>query len=256
VNINTVIGFRGAAARPPGSCSPRTGEVLTNNNHVINGADQHQATDIGNGRVYAGHTWLVTTSGPDIAVLRLRGASGLRTAASVTRTVCGWETRSRRSAMPVERGKAQGARGRCLPSPDGLPARRLPARWSRLTGLIEVAASVQPGDSGGPLVNTAGDVIGVNTAALVELPVRGGGRARVRHPDQLRDGHRRARSQSGAGSDIVHVGPTGMLGCHRGSPRPVRGDATTASGSGAAVAAVSAGSPAAKAGPGARAQDS
>src|SRR5262249_57251755 len=35
----------------------------------------------------------------------------------------------------------------------------------QLTGLIHHNAGIQPGDSGGPLVNTAGQVIGINTAA-------------------------------------------------------------------------------------------
>jgi S1-C subfamily serine protease len=34
----------------------------------------------------------------------------------------------------------------------------------KLSGMIQVAANIQPGDSGGPLVNTQGQVIGMDTA--------------------------------------------------------------------------------------------
>src|SRR5438132_620263 len=38
-------------------------------------------------------------------------------------------------------------------------------RPRRLSGLIEVTASLAPGDSGGPLLTRAGRVVGMNTAA-------------------------------------------------------------------------------------------
>jgi S1-C subfamily serine protease len=36
----------------------------------------------------------------------------------------------------------------------------------RLSGLIETSAALRPGDSGGPLLDSAGRVVGMNTAAL------------------------------------------------------------------------------------------
>src|SRR5205814_8847071 len=38
----------------------------------------------------------------------------------------------------------------------------------QLTGLIQVAANIQPGDSGGPLVNSSGKILGVDTAAAAQ----------------------------------------------------------------------------------------
>src|SRR5262249_60192418 len=54
------------------------GEVLTNN-HVIDGATRITATDVGNGRTYEA-TVVGYAPSHDIAVLQLKGASGLTTA--------------------------------------------------------------------------------------------------------------------------------------------------------------------------------
>jgi S1-C subfamily serine protease len=44
------------------------------------------------------------------------------------------------------------------------------ANPEQLTGLIQTDANIQPGDSGGPLVNSAGQVIGVDTAGGSSSP--------------------------------------------------------------------------------------
>ena len=54
-----------------------SGVVLTNN-HVVQGATRIAATDIGNGRTYTATVVGYDRSG-DVAVIQLRGASGLRT---------------------------------------------------------------------------------------------------------------------------------------------------------------------------------
>jgi S1-C subfamily serine protease len=81
----------------------------------------------------------------------------------------------------------------------------------RLTGLIQVTANVQPGDSGGPLVNTAGQVVGIDTAATTGFrfeSTRGQGFA-----IPINDAIAIAKEiQSGTGSPAIHVGPTGVLG--------------------------------------------
>ena len=78
VDINVTEGYQGGRGAATGIVLTPTGLVLTNN-HVINGATQISATDIGNG-----HTYTATVVGydrsHDIAVIQLNGASGLQTA--------------------------------------------------------------------------------------------------------------------------------------------------------------------------------
>src|SRR5262249_52539934 len=82
-----------------------------------------------------------------------------------------------------------------------------------LTGLIQLAADVQPGDSGGPLVNTAGQVIGMDTAGSAGSRSRfrssGGEGLAIPISDAIAIGK---QIQSGVASSTVHIGPTGILG--------------------------------------------
>src|SRR5208337_1578622 len=79
VNINTKFGYNNAVGAGTGIVIDPNGVVLTNN-HVISSATDISAFDVGNGQTYA-----VDVVGydrtQDIAVLQLRGAAGLPTAA-------------------------------------------------------------------------------------------------------------------------------------------------------------------------------
>src|SRR5262249_58525303 len=77
VDINVTFAYQGAGAGT-GIVVSSSGEVLTNN-HVINGATRITATDVGNGRTYDA-TVVGYDPSHDIAVLQLKGASGLATA--------------------------------------------------------------------------------------------------------------------------------------------------------------------------------
>ena len=124
----------------------------------------------------------------------------------------------------------------------------------QLSGLIETNADIQPGDSGGPLVNTAGQVIGIDTA---------GGTSGYSTNSATTTGFAvpidDAMSvisliQNNDSSSTVHVGATAFLGVEiqASSSQSGYGDSfggqTGSSASGATLAGVLSGSPAAQAG--------
>ena len=210
--MNTVLGDSNERAAGTGIVLTPTGEVLTNN-HVINGATQISVTDIGNGQTYQANVVGYDRT-DDIAVLQLVNASGLKTAS------IGDSSKVTLNQPVVAIGNAGGVGG--TPSVAGGTVTDLnqsitasddsDGTSEQLTGLIQVNANVQPGDSGGPLVNTAGQVIGIDTAASAGTQIQA--------------------SQSGAGFAIpinkatslgrqifakqasanVHIGPTAFLG--------------------------------------------
>ena len=211
VNINTELGYQNAASAGTGIVLTSNGEILTNN-HVINGATAIRVTNIGNGRTYRA-TVVGYDRAHDIAVLQLKGASGLRTA-----TI--GNSDSVKVGDPIAAiGNAGGLGG--TPTTSGgkvtslnrsiSPSDELTGSVERLNGLIEVAANVQPGDSGGPLVNSAGQVIGVDTAASANYRYQSSGGTGYAIP--INDAMAIARQiQAGNASETVHIGPTGMLG--------------------------------------------
>jgi S1-C subfamily serine protease len=212
VDVNTTLGDSNERAAGTGIVLTANGEVLTNN-HVINGATQISVTDIGNGQTYQADVVGYDRS-DDIAVLQLVNASGLKTAS------IGDSGKVTLNQQVVAIGNAGGVGG--TPSVAGGTVTDLnqsitasddsDGTSEQLTGLIQVNANVQPGDSGGPLVNTAGQVIGIDTAASAGTQIQA--------------------SQSGAGFAIpinkagdigkqifakqasanVHIGATAFLG--------------------------------------------
>ncbi|HEY2095058.1 MAG TPA: trypsin-like peptidase domain-containing protein [Pseudonocardia sp.] len=211
VNINSELGYQSAASAGTGIVLTPNGEILTNN-HVINGATSIRVTDIGNGRTYRA-TVVGYDRGHDIAVLQLRGASGLRTA-----TI--GDSGTVKVGDPIAAlGNAGGVGG--TPSTSGgtvtslnrsiNPSDELTGSTEHLTGLIEVAANVQPGDSGGPLVNADGRVIGVDTAASANYRYQSSGGTGYAIP--INDAMTLVRQiRAGQASESIHIGPTGMLG--------------------------------------------
>ena len=78
VDVNTTIGYDGAQGAGTGIVLSADGLVLTNH-HVVTGSTAIRATDVGNGQTYDA-TVLGYDSTHDVAVLRLKGASGLTVA--------------------------------------------------------------------------------------------------------------------------------------------------------------------------------
>ena len=172
-----------------------SGEVLTNN-HVVKGATSIKARDIGNGRTYQAKVVGYDHS-HDIAVIQLQGASGLTTvtlgnsaSAAVGQKVVALGNALGKGGTPaVATGHIAGLGASITASDEGA------GTSEQLTGLIHHNAGIQPGDSGGPLVNTAGQVIGINTAASQRRQFQDQRDPGVRYPDQRGALHSPARSR-------------------------------------------------------------
>jgi S1-C subfamily serine protease len=248
VDVVSTLGFQQAQAAGTGLVLTPSGEILTNN-HVIEGATSIRVTDIGNGRSYPARVVGYDRS-HDIAVLRLQGASGLAT------VTLGNSSTVAAGHKVVALGNAGGkggtpsvAAGRITGLGASITASDASAGTSeQLTGLIHHNAAIQPGDSGGPLVNTAGQVIGIDTAASSGFTFQSGQAKTQAFAIPINEAVPIASQISaGTSSATVHIGATGFLGVAIMSA----GNAAAAgvpAGSGAALAGLVPGSPAGRAG--------
>ena len=165
VDIDTVLGYQGKEAAGTGIVLTSNGEILTNN-HVVEGATSIKVTDLGNGRSYTA-TVVGYDRTKDVAVLQLQGASGLPTATlgDSSKVTTGQAVAGIGNAGGVG-GTPSVAAGTVTALNQSITASDDSGSTSeRLSGLIETNADIQPGDSGGALVNSAGQVIGMDTAA-------------------------------------------------------------------------------------------
>jgi S1-C subfamily serine protease len=255
VDINATFGNQGASGAGTGIVLTSNGEVITNN-HVINGATSISVTDVGNGATY--HATVVGyDSADDVAVLQLSGASGLTTAsigdsstATVGEPVVAVGNAGGTGGTPTAAGGSITGLQQTVTANDDINGTA-----EHLTGAIGVNADVQPGDSGGSLVNSAGQVLGIDTAGssgssgfadqssgaqAFAIPIN----AAMSIAQQI---------EAGQGTAKIHVGRTGFLGVMvspTGSQDGGFSDGTggTANGSGVAISGVVGGSAAAQAG--------
>jgi S1-C subfamily serine protease len=256
VDINSSFGYQGAQGAGTGIVLTSNGEILTNN-HVINGATKISVTDVGNGKTYTANVVGYDDSG-DIAVLQLQGASGLQTAklgdssaVAVGEGVVGIGNAGGTGGTPSYAGGSVTALNQTITASD-----ELDGTGEQLSGLIEVNADIQPGDSGGSLVNSAGEVIGIDTAASNGFSFQSSGSQGYAIPinEALGVAH---QIESGQGSSTVHVGATAFLGVEVSSGNQSNsgngfsfgsGGSGGSSASGASISDVLSGGPAAQAG--------
>jgi S1-C subfamily serine protease len=249
VDVVTTIDYGPDEAAGTGLVLTSSGEVLTNN-HVIEGATSIRATDVGNGMTYRARV-VGYDRGHDIAVLKLAGASGLQTVtlgdsseAAVGQKVVALGNAGGRGGTPsVVTGQIVGLNASVTASDPSAETQE------QLTGLIKHNAAIEPGDSGGPLVNTAGDVIGIDTAASATDFQFAGGTGQTQGYAIPID---RARSiagqiEAGRASASVHIGATGFMGVEVASDSDAEAQGVPA-GSGALIAGVFPGAPADTAG--------
>jgi S1-C subfamily serine protease len=234
VDINTVLGYQHARAAGTGMVLTSSGEVLTNN-HVVNGATSISVTVVSTGKTYTA-TLVGTDPSDDVAVIQLQNASGLQTAklgdsgtVDVGETVTGVGNAGGVGGTSSAATGTVTALNQTITASDGTGQDA-----ETLEGLIETNAQIVAGDSGGPLYDTAGKVVGMDTAASANqrattvayaIPIN----AALEIASQI---------ESGTETSTIHIGNPGFLGV----------SVTDVSGSGAGISSVVAGGPAAKAG--------
>ncbi len=225
VDVVSTLGDQNAEAAGTGMVLTSTGEVLTNN-HVINGATSISVTDIGNGKTYTA-TVVGYDKTKDIAVLQLQNASGLQTVnlgdsstVTVGQNVVAIGNAEGKGGTPsVVTGSVTALNQSITAGDEGS------SDSEQLSGLIQTNAPIQPGDSGGPLVNSAGQVVGIDTAASSASQTPS---AQAATPGQSQQGQSTATQafsipideaetiaaqiEAGTSSSTVHIGATGFLG--------------------------------------------
>ncbi len=164
VIINTTLQFDAEQAAGTGMVISTGGRVLTNN-HVIEGATKISATVVSTGRTYPVKVVGYDVTG-DVALLQMQGAAGLHT------VPVGDSAQVKTGDSVVAMGNAQGqseivpATGQITGVNQTITADDQGGAISSETlhGMFETNANVVSGDSGGPLANSAGRVIGMDTA--------------------------------------------------------------------------------------------
>jgi len=140
-----------------------SGEVITNN-HVIDGATSISVTFNGSSKSYVAK---VVGADPtdDVALLQIEGVSGLPTVTfgnsstvSVGDSVVAIGNALALGSSPTVTTGIISAEHRTVTAED------YSGNTETLNGLFQTDAAINPGNSGGPLIDSAGEVIGMNTA--------------------------------------------------------------------------------------------
>lgn len=164
VVIDTVLGYRNAAAAGTGMVLSSDGTVLTNN-HVVEGATSIRVTVVSTGQTYNASV-VGTDAGDDVAVIKLQGASGLSTVTTDATSNVAAGTAVLAVGNAGGTGSLTAATGTVTATGQSITATdESGANAEKLTGLVQTNADIRSGDSGGPLFDSDGEVIGINTAA-------------------------------------------------------------------------------------------
>jgi S1-C subfamily serine protease len=165
VDIDAAIEYSGGtSSEGTGMVISADGLVLTNN-HVIDGSKSIRVTLTSNGKVYQA-TVLGYDSAHDVALLQLNGASRLKA------VLIGNSAQVTLGAPVLAVGNAEGQGGTpaiaegIINSVDKTisPTDESTGTTETLHDMLQTNADIVSGDSGGPLANSAGQVIGMDTA--------------------------------------------------------------------------------------------
>jgi S1-C subfamily serine protease len=164
VFINTSLQYDSEAAAGTGMVISPDGLVLTNN-HVIEGATKISATVVDTGQTYPATVVGYDKTG-DVALIKLTGASGLHTvplgnssSVQVGNSILAMGNAEGQGSIVPAQGQVTGVNQTITASDESGTATS-----ETLHGMLETNADVVSGDSGGPLADSAGQVIGMDTA--------------------------------------------------------------------------------------------
>jgi len=238
VVIETNLAYQNAAAAGTGIVLTSSGRILTNN-HVIAGATTIRVVVPKTTHTYTARVVGYDTKA-DVAVLQLQKASHLKTLTTDNASNLKLGARVTAVGNAGGTGRLTSSRGNVTGLHRSITVQGDSGTTEQLTGLIETNAALQPGDSGGPLLNTAGRVVGIDTAASSSSPFASASRDGYAIP--IGKATTIAKQiVSGRSSATVHIGATAFLGAQLGN-------SSSFGGQGATIVGVVPGAPAAAAG--------
>lgn len=238
VTIVSVLKYQNAESAGTGMILTSDGEILTNN-HVIEGATSITVTVASTGKSYRADV-VGTDPSDDIAVLQLRDASGLTTAklgdssgVATGDSIVGVGNAGGTGTLRASSGTVSGLNKSITATDDS------GQNAERLSGLIQVHAAIVSGDSGGPLYDSAGDIIGMDTAASSNQAITS-----VAYAIPIDSALKVANEiESGVQTSTIHIGLPAFLGVGLDPAEPHRAAVSTLlSGGPAASAGITSGS--------------
>jgi S1-C subfamily serine protease len=247
VNITSTSEFGVGAGT--GMIISSKGLVLTNH-HVIAGAEDLSVEVGGNGDTYDAHV-LGYSIDDDVALVQIEGVSGLPTIDTDDNVVAQDSVLVMGNALG-RGGEPTVSSGQVVALDQQITATDETGQDAEtLTGMIQIAASVQPGQSGGAVVNADGEVVGMTTAASVNGNYRVNNASGEAYAIPITRALAATQEiEKGTSTASVHVGPRAVMGISiQGEVAGANGRAdTSGTATGVPVADVTADGPAAGAG--------
>ena len=204
VLIDTVLPYEGAQAAGTGMVLTSSGQVLTNY-HVVARAGTITVTIAATGKTYSA-TVVGSDETDDVALLQLKGASGLTTvkpdddAVSVGDEVTAVGNAGGTGTLTAAQGTVSSLKASVTTAAEGSLGSET------LTTMIETTADVVAGDSGGPLYDSEGEIAGIDTAASSGAEIDGYAIPIKRALNIVR------QIRSGEETSTVQIGPAPFLG--------------------------------------------
>ncbi|KAA1425534.1 trypsin-like serine protease [Mumia zhuanghuii] len=163
VYITTTLDYGSGEAAGTGVVLTSDGEILTNH-HVVEGATEIEVEIASTGATYEAEV-VGYDAATDVALLRLKGASDLRTVTTDTDEAVEVGDAVVGVGNAGGASDASAAAGTVTALHQSITVSDEQGGSESLTNLIEIDADIVSGDSGGPLYDDDGEVVGIDTAA-------------------------------------------------------------------------------------------